>query len=215
MRQKKKKGKTEAIDGGDDDISAEIVYSLDEKAIENEARFDGFYAMETNLDDNVSDLMQVVKGRWEIEESFRIMKHDFDARPVYVSRNDRIKAHFLTCFMALLVFRILEKKIDEKYTSSQLLETLRSMRMTKACEIGYIPSYTRTEITDCLHDMAGFKTDYEITRTKAMKGILRESKQRIRENSHLHNWQQQSIIDKCARGSGADAWHPILKLRIS
>ena len=185
---KKKKGKTEEVsDSSDDDMSAKIVCSLDEKAIENEARFDGFYAMETNLDDNVSDLMHVVKGRWEIEESFRIMKHDFDARPVYVSRNDRIKAHFLTCFMALLVFRILEKKTDEKYTCSQLLDTLRSMRMTKAGEIGYIPSYTRTEITDCLHDMAGFKTDYEITRTKAMKGIVRESKQRMREKPHSNN----------------------------
>ena len=98
-------------------------------------------------------------------------------KPVYVSRNDRIKAHFLTCFMALLVFRVLEKKLDGAYTCSQILETLRSMRVTKAGDIGYIPSYTRTEITDSLHEMAGFKTDHEITRMKTMQGIIRESKQ--------------------------------------
>jgi transposase len=159
-------------------IQAKITYSLDEDAIANEARFDGFYAMETNLLDDVSDLLKITKGRWEIEESFRIMKHDFAARPVYVSRNDRIKAHFLTCFIALLVYRVLERLLDSKFTSSQILGTLRNMKMTKVKEAGYIPSYTRTDVTDALHDMAGFHTDYEIVRMKSMKGIIRSSKTR-------------------------------------
>lgn len=158
--------------------TAKITYSLDQDAIDKEARFDGFYAMATNLLDSISDILSVTKGRWEIEESFRIMKNDFDARPVYVSRNDRIKAHFLTCFIALLVYRILERKLGLKYTCEEILHTLRGMKMTKAKDIGYIPSYTRTGITDSLHETAGFRTDYEIVRDKAMRGVIRSSKER-------------------------------------
>ena len=155
-----------------------ISYTLDEEAIAEEAKFDGFYATETNLLDDISAVISVVRGRWEIEESFRIMKNDFHSRPVYLSRNDRIKAHFLTCFIALLTLRILEKKLGNQYTCDSILHTLRNMRMTKAKDIGYIPSYTRTDITDKLHEEAGFRTDYEITKDKKKKGIIRKTKQR-------------------------------------
>ncbi len=157
---------------------AKVKYELDKEAIAEEARFDGFYAVETNLLDDIPAVLSVSKGRWEIEESFRIMKHDFHSRPVYLSRNDRIKAHFLTCFISLLIYRILERKLDNKYTCETILETLRNMKMTKAKDTGYIPSYTRTDITDSLHEEAGFRTDYEITKTKAMKGVIRKTKQR-------------------------------------
>ncbi len=157
---------------------ARITYMLDEAAIAEEARFDGFYATETNLLDDVSAVLSVAKGRWEIEESFRIMKNDFHSRPVYLSRNDRIKAHFLTCFISLLILRILEKKLGNQYTCDTILETLRNMRMTKAKDIGYVPSYTRTDVTDSLHEEAGFHTDYEITKIKAIKGVIRKTKQR-------------------------------------
>ena len=158
--------------------NVKIRYEINEEAVAEEARYDGFYAMETNLDDDVETIMKVAKGRWEIEESFRIMKDDFRSRPVYLSRNDRIKAHFMTCFISLLIYRILEKKLGNTYTCHEILSTLRSMKMTKIQKDGYIPSYTRTPITDALHEMAGFRTDYEITRIKAMKGILRKTKQR-------------------------------------
>ena len=161
--------------------NVKISYKLNEEAIAEEARFDGFYATETNLVDDVAAVLSVAKGRWEIEESFRIMKNDFHSRPVFLSRNDRIKAHFLTCFIALLILRILEKKLGNKYTCSTILDTLRNMRMTKAKDIGYIPSYTRTDITDILHETADFHTDYEITKVKAMRGIIRKTKQRIKE----------------------------------
>lgn len=174
----KKGGKKVQKPEGETDIAARITYSLDQEAIDKEARFDGFYAMETNLLDSISDILSVTKGRWEIEESFRIMKNDFDARPVYVSRNDRIKAHFLTCFIALLIYRVLERKLGLKYTCEEILHTLRGMKMTKAKDIGYIPSYTRTEITDSLHETAGFRTDHEIVRDKAMRGVIRTSKKR-------------------------------------
>lgn len=157
---------------------AEVVYSLDEDLIAKEKKYDGFYAVETNLDDDVSDILAINRGRWEIEESFRIMKDEFRSRPAYVSRPDRIKAHFMTCFIALLVYRILERKLGNRYTCDEIVSALRSMRVTKAKDLGYIPSYTRTDLTDSLHESAGFRTDYEITRDKAMRGIVRKSKQR-------------------------------------
>ena len=105
------------------------------------------------------------------------MKTDFQARPVYLQREDRINAHFLTCFIALYIYRILEKKIGEKYTCSQILDTLRGMLVTKTPNnIGYIPSYTRTEITDALHEAFGFRTDYEITSSRSMRSILSKTK---------------------------------------
>lgn len=158
--------------------NVKIKYELDQEAIDTESKYDGYYAVLTNLDDDVNDILKVVKGRWEIEESFRIMKDDFRSRPVYLSRNDRIKAHFMTCFISLLVYRILEKKLGNKYTCHEIVTTLRKMNMTKVNEGDYIPSYTRTDITDALHENAGFRTDYEITRNKAMKGIIRSTKQR-------------------------------------
>lgn len=155
-----------------------INYSIDNDAIEKERAFDGFYAVETNLDDDVPEILKINHGRWEIEESFRIMKDDFLSRPAYVSRNDRIKAHFMTCFIALLVYRILERKIGSNYTCGEIVSTLREMRLTRAQDVGYTPSYTRTDLTDVLHETAGFRTDYEIIREKLMKGILRKSKKR-------------------------------------
>lgn len=153
-------------------------YSLNEDAIAEEKKYDGFYAVETNLDDEVSTILKINHSRWEIEESFRIMKDEFLARPAYLSRADRIKAHFMTCFMALLVYRILEKKLGNRYTCDQIVSTLREMSVTKAQDVGYIPAYTSTDITDALHEYAGFLTDYEIIRTKAMQGIIRKSKTR-------------------------------------
>ena len=152
--------------------------SLDLDKVTAEERFDGFYAVCTNLEDApISEIIRINKKRWEIEECFRIMKTDFQARPVYLQRDDRINAHFLTCFIALYIYRILEKKIGEKYTCSQILGTLKDMLVTKAPDnIGYIPSYTRTEITDALHEAFGFRTDYEIISSRLMRSILSRTK---------------------------------------
>lgn len=155
-----------------------IKYFLNEDAIADEKRFDGFYAVETNLDDDVQDILTINRGRWEIEESFRIMKDDFRSRPAYLSRSDRIKAHFMTCFIALLVYRVLEKKLGNRFTCEEIISTLQKMRMTREKDIGYKPSYTRTDLTDALHETAGFRTDYELVREKAMRGVLRKSKER-------------------------------------
>ena len=160
----------------DGEIADQFSYEIDQRKIEKESRFDGFYAVCTNLDDDPADIARINHARWEIEESFRIMKTEFEARPVFLQRDDRIEAHFLTCFIALLIYRILEKQLGEKYTCEEIISTLRNMNMTKVGNEGYIPSYTRTETTDSLHENAGFRTDYEITTTKSMAGVIRRSK---------------------------------------
>ena len=160
----------------DGEIANRAMYELDEAAIADEARYDGFYAVCTNLDDDPADIAKINHDRWEIEESFRIMKSEFEARPVYLQRDDRIEAHFLTCFIALMIYRILEKKLGDKYTCEEIIRTLREMDMRKVGEHGYIPSYTRTQVTDSLHENAGFRTDYELITPKSMAGIIRRTK---------------------------------------
>ena len=97
------------------------------------------------------------------------MKSDFLARPVNLSREDRIKAHFLICFMSLFMYRLLEKKLNYKYTTSQILDTLRNMKVLEFKGDGYIPEYIRTDLTDDLHELFSFRTDYEINTYKHFK----------------------------------------------
>lgn len=158
------------------EIADNKIYQLNEEAIMEESRYDGFYAVYTNLDDDPLDIAKINHDRWEIEESFRIMKSEFSARPVYLQRDDRIEAHFLTCFIALLIYRILEKQLGEKYTCEEIIETLRKIDMTTIGNEGYKPVYTRTDLTDALHDNAGFHTDYELITNKSMSGIIRRTK---------------------------------------
>lgn len=162
----------------DGEIADKAVYELDEEQVQKEEMYDGFYAVITNLEGDVNDIIKINRQRWEIEENFRIMKTEFEARPVYVRREDRIKAHFMTCFISLLLYRLLEKKLGNSYTSSQILETLRGMQMTLLnTASGYIPSYTRTELTDALHKTFGFRTDYEFISKSSMRSIIKETKQ--------------------------------------
>lgn len=162
----------------DGEIAQKNIYQLDEAKILEESMYDGFYAVVTNLEGDIRELININKQRWEIEENFRIMKSEFEARPVFVRRGDRIKAHFLTCFISLLVYRLLEKKLGEEFTCSQILETLRTMNVTLLSkDSGYIPSYKRTKITDKLHNSFGFRTDYEFIRKSTMRTIIKETKQ--------------------------------------
>lgn len=161
---------------GDGEIASKTKYEINEDVIAEESRYDGFYAVCTNLDDDPADIAKINHDRWEIEESFRIMKTEFEARPVYLQRDDRIEAHFLTCFIALMIYRILEKQLDDEYTCSKLIKTMNEMKMRKIDDYGYIPCYTRTKITDALHENAGIRTDYELTTPKSMAGIIRRTK---------------------------------------
>lgn len=162
----------------DGEIAEKNVYEIDEVQITKEELYDGFYAVMTNLEGNIEEIIKINKQHWEIEENFRIMKTEFEARPVYVRRDDRIKAHFMTCYISLLLYRLLEKKIGNSYTTEQIIETLRSMEMTLLNTAnGYVPSYTRTEITDSLHQTFGFRTDYEFIKKSTMRSIIKQTKE--------------------------------------
>ena len=154
------------------EIAENTSYSINEDLINEESKYDGYYGLTTNLIGDINDILNIVKGRWEIEESFKIMKSDFLARPVNLSREDRIKAHFMTCFISLFIYRLLEKRLENKYTSSQILNTLRNMNMIESKGDGYIPSYIRTNLTDELHEIFNFRTDYEINTYKDFKKIF-------------------------------------------
>ena len=160
----------------DGELADKSIYSIDQNMIDEEAKYDGLYAVCTNLEDSVEDIIRVNKKRWEIEESFRIMKTDFKSRPIYHSRDEMIKAHFITCFLALIIYRYVEKKLDEKYTAPEIIETLRDMNMKLENECSYIPNYIRTDLTDDLHDKFGFRTDFEIISEKNIKKILKQTK---------------------------------------
>ena len=139
--------------------------------------YDGFYAVVTNLEENIGEVLKINRQRWEIEENFRIMKSEFEARPVYVRREDRIKTHFLTCYISLLLYRLLEKKLLGNYTCEQILKTIRSMQVTLLPQnLGYVPSYKRTDLTDDLHKTFGFHTDYEFISKSNMRSIIKETK---------------------------------------
>ena len=162
----------------DGEAASKTITSLNQAQIDNEEKYDGLYAVCTNLEYDVAGIIKINQKRWEIEECFRIMKTEFKARPVYLSRKDRITAHFTTCFTALVIYRILEQKLKEKYTCEELIDAIRSMDMMIAPGEGYIPTYTRTDITDALHDAFGFRTDYQITSQKNMRKILNQTKKK-------------------------------------
>lgn len=160
-----------------DGEAADIRQYLDEDKIAEEAQYDGLYAVCTDLlDDEVDDILKVSEGRWQIEECFRIMKTDFSARPVYLREENRIKAHFLICFLALTIYRYLEKKLDSKYTCEELLDTLKAMNFAGIQEQGFIPLYQREKITDDLHEACGFRTDYQFITKSKMRTIQKKSK---------------------------------------
>ena len=158
------------------EVAEESHYELDINKINEESKYDGFYAVCTNLEDDASEIIKINKRRWEIEESFRIMKSEFKSRPVYLSREDRIKAHFTTCFLALLIFRYLEKKLDEQYTSSQIIETLRNYNLKNENNLGFSPLYERTQLIDLLHEKFGFDTAYQINKNNKIKKIISKTK---------------------------------------
>lgn len=160
----------------DGEVADKELYRINEQLISREEAFDGFYAVCTNLEDDAQAIIKVNHRRWQIEECFRIMKSEFKARPVYLSRDDRITAHFTTCFLALVLYRLLEKKLGEKFKTCEIIHGLRNMNFYEIIGDGFIPTYTRTDFTDALHEAFGFRTDYQIVSTKQMKKIFKDTK---------------------------------------
>ena len=160
----------------DGEIAEKKILSLNTEQIKKEEKFDGFYGVCTNLEDNAEEIIKVNQRRWEIEECFRIMKSEFKARPVYLQRDDRITAHFTTCFLSLVLYRYLEKKLEGKYTVQKIINTLREMDLKKNKDGSYEPVYTRTDLTDLMHEKSGFRTDYEIIKNSNIRKIINSSK---------------------------------------
>lgn len=157
-------------------VASESYYSIDQNIIDEEAKYDGLYAVCTNLEDDVEDIIKVNHRRWEIEESFRIMKTEFNARPVFHSNADAIKAHFLICFLSLTIYRYLEKKLNDKYTVGEIIDTLKSMNLKLETSGFYSPNYIRTDLTDDLHKLFNFRTDFEVISEKNLKNICKQTK---------------------------------------
>ncbi len=161
-------------------------FSLNQDMIDQESRFDGFYGICTDLEGSAPEIIKINGGRWIIENGFRTMKTDLRARPVYLKRDDRIKAHFLTCFLSLLLYKYLEKKVNrggQHFTTSEIIGTLREMNFLSVSGEGYIPTYTRTNLTNNLHGSAGFRTDYQIVTKKQMRSIIALTKKREKDNA--------------------------------
>jgi len=158
------------------EIANQSFCTIDQEAVAQEEMYDGFYAVCTSLCDKPETIIAVNKNRWEIEESFRIMKSEFQARPVYLKRSDRIIAHFITCFLSLVIYRYLERRLQNRYPCEQIIQTLQEMNFIKYPGKGYQPTYTRTALTDALHAAFGFCTSKQIIPTMTMKNICANSK---------------------------------------
>jgi transposase len=163
------------------EVADKEVFALNTDAIAKEEKFDGFYAVCTNLEAEPTEILKINKRRWEIEQSFRILKHEFRARPVFLSRDDRIQAHFLTCFISLLIYRILEHRLKAKLPRQEIcgasiVRTLKDMDFLDMQGEGYVPLYTRSDMTDAIHDLFGFRTDTEIVTKADMKKNLKKTK---------------------------------------
>ena len=156
----------------------DIKYETNSEIFDEEEKYNGLYGITTNLTDDTSTIIKVIKGRWEIEESFKIMKNDFDSGTVYLSREDRIKGHFITCFLALFIYRYLEHNLENKYTSYEIVKQLQEMKLLEHKGKGFEPIYTRTDLTDDLHEFLGENTDTEAITYKKIKKILDSQKKR-------------------------------------
>jgi transposase len=163
----------------DGEVCDKSVAKVNKSKADEEAHYDGFSCLATNLEDDVSKIIAVNKRRWQIEDCFRVMKTEFKARPVYLSRDERIEAHFLTCFIALLVERLLKKRLAMKdLTCERLLNTLRGMQLLELKGEGYLPAYEDNDVTQALYEKFGFATNWEIITYRRMRSIVAMSKEK-------------------------------------
>lgn len=162
-----------------------VIMSLDHEAIEKEKRFDGFYAYGTSLDDDAVDVLRARSFHHEIEHLFRTTKTHLDARPVYLQREDRIRAHFLVCFLAMVVLNMLHKQITSNFKESyaeeslsidRLIETIRKFKFGILKGRNYQPMYTRNQLTDQLQEMLGLQLSAEIITNAKMRTAYRKVK---------------------------------------
>lgn len=156
------------------ELAEHVLMRINRDVIEQEARFDGFYAYGTSLDDDAVDVLRARSFHHEIEHLFRTTKSFLDARPVYLSRPDRIRSHFLICFLAMVILKMLQKQLNMPEISiDRLIETLRDIRFDHFAGIGYRPMFERNTLTDRLQTVAGIQIDTEIVRQTTMNKLYR------------------------------------------
>ena len=156
---------------------AAINYVLDEEKIRNEEKYDGYYAIATNLDDPAKDILAIAHKRYQIEECFRIMKTNFDARPVYHRKADRIKAHFTICFTALLIYRLMEVQLDQNkkhHTIDETRDTLRNMNVTEEFNAYYKALYTGSQTLSDLVSVFGLPLDHEFYQSRQLRSLIKK-----------------------------------------
>lgn len=146
-------------------------YTIDQSVIEEEEKYDGFYAVATNLDDSAKDILEVSANRYKIEDCFRMMKTNFSARPVFHQKRERIIAHFMICYTALLIYRLMEKKLDlhgTHYTADTLIETMKSMNVANIEDMCYMSTYTSSDACTALNAITGLGLDKKYYQPKEL-----------------------------------------------
>ena len=152
-------------------------YVLDMDKIHEEEKYDGFYAVATNLDDSAKDILAVAQNRYKIEDCFRIMKTNFDARPVFLRKPERIRAHFLICYTALLIYRLMECKLDDNLThvtTSNLIKTLRNMNVVNMDDMYYKSIYSGSQALDVLERCFELQLDRKYYRPSDLNKIVKK-----------------------------------------
>lgn len=152
-------------------------YELNLAMIEKEEKYDGFYAVATNLDDPAKDILEVSANRYKIEDCFRVMKTNFSARPVFHQKRERIIAHFMICYTALLIYRLIEKKLDTygtHFTVDNIIETLNSMNVANIEDMCYMSTYTSSEVCTSLNAITGLGLDKKYYQPKELNKKIKK-----------------------------------------
>lgn len=153
------------------------IYEIDQAVIDEEEKYDGFYAVATNLDDSAKNILEVSANRYKIEDCFRLMKTNFSARPVFHQKRERIIAHFMICYTALLIYRLLEKKLDTygtHFTVDNIIETLNSMNVANIEDMCYMSTYTGSEICTSLNAVTGLELDKKYYQPKELNKKIKK-----------------------------------------
>ena len=152
-------------------------YEIDQDVIEEEEKYDGFYAVATNLDDSAKDIIEISANRYKIEDCFRVMKSNFSARPVYHQKRDRIIAHFMICYTALLIYRILEKKLNMNnthFTIDNVIDTLNSMEVANIEDMCYMSTYTSSQVCTALNAIIDLGLDKKYYQPKELNKKIKK-----------------------------------------
>ena len=169
-------------------------YVLDMDKIHEEEKYDGFYAVATNLDDSAKDILAVAQNRYKIEDCFRIMKTNFDARPVFLRKPERIRAHFLICYTALLIYRLMECKLDDNLThvtTSNLIKTLRNMNVVNMDDMYYKSIYSGSQTLDALERCFELQLNRKYYRPSDLNKIVKNFQNR----NHIQHFKKTKVLD--------------------